>query len=168
MQDPSRVCDLHHSSWQCQILNPLSEVRDRTRNLMFPSRICYPLSHEGNSRNPSWQLNCAITVAKTPSKKVDVRLNHMKSLIFSHFFGLQKWEFHKVQLKYQSQQKLGDLYIFKADTQVGVIGDIVGNREKHLIKTVVSHHWALLNGGKFLRQNVPSWLSDFSHFRQVL
>ena len=35
--DPSRVCDLHHSSWQCQILNPLSEARDRIRNLMVPS-----------------------------------------------------------------------------------------------------------------------------------
>ena len=38
MQDPSLVCDLHHSSQQCQILNPLSEIR-RTRNLMVPSRI---------------------------------------------------------------------------------------------------------------------------------
>ena len=27
-QDLSRVCDLYHSSWQCQILNPLSEARD--------------------------------------------------------------------------------------------------------------------------------------------
>ena len=25
---PSYVCHLHHSSWQCQILNPLSEARD--------------------------------------------------------------------------------------------------------------------------------------------
>ena len=37
--DPSHVWDLHHSSWQCQILNPLSKARDRTRNLMVPSRI---------------------------------------------------------------------------------------------------------------------------------
>ena len=28
--DLSRVCNLHHSSWQHQILNPLSEVRDWT------------------------------------------------------------------------------------------------------------------------------------------
>ena len=27
MQDPSHVCNLHHSSWQYQILNPLSEAR---------------------------------------------------------------------------------------------------------------------------------------------
>ena len=26
--DPSRACDLHHSSWQRQILNPMSEARD--------------------------------------------------------------------------------------------------------------------------------------------
>ena len=27
-QDPSHICDLHHSSWQCQIVNPLSKARD--------------------------------------------------------------------------------------------------------------------------------------------
>ena len=43
MPDPSRVCDLQHSSWQHWILNPLSEVRDRTCNLVVASRIhfCY-------------------------------------------------------------------------------------------------------------------------------
>ena len=40
-QDPSHVCDLHHSSQQCQILNPLSEARDRTRSLMDTSQIRY-------------------------------------------------------------------------------------------------------------------------------
>ena len=39
MQDPSRVCDLHHSSQQRQILNPLGEARDWTCNLVVPSRI---------------------------------------------------------------------------------------------------------------------------------
>ena len=28
--DPSCICDLHHSSWQRQLLNPLSEARDQT------------------------------------------------------------------------------------------------------------------------------------------
>ena len=28
--DPSCICDLHHSSWQCQIRNPLSKAGDRT------------------------------------------------------------------------------------------------------------------------------------------
>ena len=34
MWDPSRVCDLHHSSQQRWVLNPLSEARDRTHILM--------------------------------------------------------------------------------------------------------------------------------------
>ena len=39
LQDLSRVCNLHHSSWKCQILNPLSKARTQTHNLMVPSRI---------------------------------------------------------------------------------------------------------------------------------
>ena len=39
MPDPSWIYNLHHSSWQCRILNPLTEARDGTRNLMVPSRI---------------------------------------------------------------------------------------------------------------------------------
>ena len=35
----SRIFDLHHSSRQHQILNPLSKARDRARNLMVPSWI---------------------------------------------------------------------------------------------------------------------------------
>ena len=42
MQDPSHICDLHHSLWQCQILNALSKARNGTRNLMVPSRIHFP------------------------------------------------------------------------------------------------------------------------------
>ena len=37
--DPSRTCDLHHSSWQRWILNPLSEARDQTCELMDASQI---------------------------------------------------------------------------------------------------------------------------------
>ena len=33
-QDPSRVCNLHHSSQQCQNFNSLREARDRTHVLM--------------------------------------------------------------------------------------------------------------------------------------
>ena len=31
----------HHSSWQCQILNSLSEARDRTHILMDTSQTCF-------------------------------------------------------------------------------------------------------------------------------
>jgi len=35
--DPNRICDLHHSSQQCWILNPLSKARDQTSILMDTS-----------------------------------------------------------------------------------------------------------------------------------
>ena len=37
--DPSRICSLHHSSWQIQILNPLMEARDWACILMDTSQI---------------------------------------------------------------------------------------------------------------------------------
>ena len=49
MQDLSRVCDLHHSSQQHRILNPLSETRDRTRNLMDTMSGLFPLHHNESS-----------------------------------------------------------------------------------------------------------------------
>ena len=47
--DPSWVCNLHHSSWQCWILNPLSKARDRTYILIDTSRIHF---HCATSRTP--------------------------------------------------------------------------------------------------------------------
>ena len=38
--DLSCVCDLHHSSRHCWILNLLREARDQTCNLMGPSQVC--------------------------------------------------------------------------------------------------------------------------------
>ena len=39
--DLSHVCDLHYSSWQRQILNPLSEARDQTLVLMLTNQVHY-------------------------------------------------------------------------------------------------------------------------------
>ena len=41
-RDPSRVCDLHHSSWQCWILTSLSEARNQTGILMDTSQVLNP------------------------------------------------------------------------------------------------------------------------------
>ena len=40
-QDPSCICNLHHSSRQHWILNLLSEARDQTCNVMVPSWVCF-------------------------------------------------------------------------------------------------------------------------------
>ena len=37
----SHDCELHHSSWQHQIFNPLSEARGQTHILMDTSRILF-------------------------------------------------------------------------------------------------------------------------------
>ena len=39
MPDPSCLCNLHHSSQQCWILNPLSEARDQTHILITTSQV---------------------------------------------------------------------------------------------------------------------------------
>ena len=49
MWDPRRICDLHHSSRQPWIPDPLSEARDQTHILMDISQVLNPLSHNGNS-----------------------------------------------------------------------------------------------------------------------
>ena len=39
MQDPSCIRDLHRSSWQLRILNPLSKARDQTLVLVVTSQV---------------------------------------------------------------------------------------------------------------------------------
>ena len=47
MQDLSHVCDLHQSSGQHRILNPLSEARDQTQVLMDTGWICFHCTTTG-------------------------------------------------------------------------------------------------------------------------
>ena len=51
IQDRSRICDLHHSSRQHWIPNPLSEARDWTWILMDTSQIHFCCATKGNPRS---------------------------------------------------------------------------------------------------------------------
>ena len=48
--DLNCICDLHRSSWQHGILNPLREARDQTRILMDTSQVHY---HSTTTGTPS-------------------------------------------------------------------------------------------------------------------
>ena len=50
MPDPSHICDLRCSLWQCHILNPLSEARDQTCIYVDTSQVPNLLSHKRNSQ----------------------------------------------------------------------------------------------------------------------
>ena len=60
---PSHIWDLHRSSRQHRILNPLSEARDQTRNLMVPSWIRFRSATTGDP----WQLILYIIVCTSYS-----------------------------------------------------------------------------------------------------
>ena len=47
MQNPSSVCNLHHSLQQQQILNLLSKARDQTCNFMLPSQFHFSCTMTG-------------------------------------------------------------------------------------------------------------------------
>ena len=49
--DGNYVCDLHHSSWQPQILNPLSRARAQTYILMYTSWVHYHRATTGTPRH---------------------------------------------------------------------------------------------------------------------
>ena len=40
-QELRHICNLHHSSWQHWIVNPLNEARDQTCNLMNTSQVLH-------------------------------------------------------------------------------------------------------------------------------
>ena len=48
--DLSLVCDLHHISQQCRILNPLNKARDQTRILMDTSQIHFHCTTMGTPK----------------------------------------------------------------------------------------------------------------------
>ena len=51
MWDRNPICNLHHGSQQGQILNLLSEAKNKTHSLLDTSWVCNLLSHNRNSCN---------------------------------------------------------------------------------------------------------------------
>ena len=102
MPDLSHVCNLHHSSWQHLILNPLSETRDRTHILMDTSQVCNPLSHKGNPlellfnilRNYQVVFHNRCTLLYSHRQCVKVLISpypHQHSLLSVFFIIVSQW-----------------------------------------------------------------------------
>ena len=86
----SQVCDLHHSSWQCGILNPLSETRDQT--CVFIRQVCSPWATTGApyffncSHNPHFIQGSA--VQGNPDFWVSFECGQRMTFSQEQFFGL--------------------------------------------------------------------------------
>ena len=64
--DLSRICNLHHSSRQRRILNPLSKARDQTYILMDASQIRFLCTTVGTPLSPSFltHLKCHLYLGR--------------------------------------------------------------------------------------------------------
>ena len=83
-QNLSCVWDLHHSSWQCQILSPLSEARDRILNLMVPSQIHFCWATMGTFKGICmFRRQVSSPIKQKPMTPLALKL-HLLSLLLVH------------------------------------------------------------------------------------
>ena len=129
MQDLSLIWDLHHSSQQCQILNPLSEARDRTCVLMDTSQVCNLLSHNRNSLILFNFIFLAVPLACRSSRTKDSNLCRSSDNARS----LPHWVTRELQ----------DFVFFKSTSQplVGLLrnGDSITWRSRKIMANRVLH-----------------------------
>ena len=79
MWDPRFICDVHHTSQQRQILNPLSEAGDWTCVLMDDSQICFCQAMMGT--RPFISLSCLISLARPSVTMLDTSSESGRGLI---------------------------------------------------------------------------------------
>ena len=74
MPHPSHICDLHHSSQQCWILNPLSQARDQTHVLVEPdNKLARFVTTE-----PQWELWWTINICNNVNGSRGIMLSSFK------------------------------------------------------------------------------------------
>ena len=78
--DLSHICDLHCSSWQCWILNPLSKGRDQTCILRDTMSVPNLLSHSGNSSDGFLETTPKVQSTKEKDGSVGIHKNYILQL----------------------------------------------------------------------------------------
>ena len=115
--DSSHVCDLRRNSWQYWILNPLSEVRDRTHIFMDTGWICYCWAMMGT---PSSSFLTSTHLSEhsspialwgyylTPIKLPPLAPNNTRTSFFFFFaiLGLYPWHMEVPRLGVESELQL--------------------------------------------------------------
>ena len=103
----SHICNLHHSSWQCWILNPLSKARDQTRILVNTSQIhfCFVAVRTPNfhflSGTRVYTQYISLPLLSTPTQ--NLLPNCKLCQAHSSLFYLFKWIFLSRQYTYLLQ-----------------------------------------------------------------
>ena len=78
--DPSCVCDLHHSSQQRQIPDPLSRARDQTHILMDTSQIHFRCTARGTLETAFFS---SIQITPAPLKYNQYKCTNLRTDLFS-------------------------------------------------------------------------------------
>ena len=94
MQNPSCICNLHYSSWQHQMLNPLSEARDQNHLLIDTSWIHFHCTTIGTPLD-SFIVKRIIIFFLFPFSLLKYKLG-------INFFFLSTYLFKKINLEFPS------------------------------------------------------------------
>ena len=113
MQDPSHICNQHHSSQQCQILNPLSKARNQVHVFVDTSWVHYCCVMIGTPKCGTF--NCLVSFKyqvpkclKSPNPSIS-----KEHLFTIQFFSDSFWKLTYVEhLKWQNSRPISwNLYV---------------------------------------------------------
>ena len=152
MPDLSQVFDLHHSSWQHQILNPLSEARDGTHILMGTSWVHYRWV---TVRTPE---HLFFTLGNIKSISLEFKQSKFHFMLrlchFYHLHNLKKWFTPECTTRQKSSEDIYGLVLFINSTLPRYMKFVFNNPENSgLEKSIIPFHvyneWNLPNSKDF-------------------
>ena len=145
MLDPSCICNLHCSSWQYWILNPMSGARDQTCNLMDTSWVHYLLSHNRNSLSgyfwsnfPRFFANPFLWTSSLRSSRGKKKSLKAALLSIFHIPNLLTWKNQQLHLKVWLHELGFNHYIIKHNTRKNNVKFIIMVVDKPLIHSVLA------------------------------